>query len=291
VTIQFTANQDKEARAMPQKHPTWATSTAAILVLAAGVGSIDSQAAETEETVAVTDRRIVFDSGDSLLRPSVLPTAEGYRMWYTAVERPPKDDPLFQKYPWMADGTHIWEIRYATSTDGTNWATKGTVLRPGLYGGRRTIQVLMPEVIVDGDILRMYLTVREDTTANYWLMQCQSEDGITWTDPVMAIDTGEKGRPDDGHTSGCSVLKENGVYRMWYGAYCLEDRKFRTMYAESTDGTTWERGDVARLGTGSFGILWACEIGDGLSLAQIGDGLFWDFLGLKSSSPPDRVPL
>ena len=131
---------------MSQTSTTWATSTAAILVVAAGAGSIGSQVAETEETVAVTGRRIVFDSGDSLLRPSVLPAAEGYRMWYTALERPPKDDPLFREYPWMADETHIWGIRYATSTDFTNWRAEGTVLRPGLYDGRRTIQVLMPEV-------------------------------------------------------------------------------------------------------------------------------------------------
>ena len=42
------------------------------------------------EAVRVSDRRIAFDSGDDLLGPSVLRTADGYRMWYTAVDRPPE---------------------------------------------------------------------------------------------------------------------------------------------------------------------------------------------------------
>lgn len=204
------------------------------------------------EAVRVSDRRIAFDSGDDLLGPSVLRTADGYRMWYTAVDHPPKDSPLIAACPWLAEETHIWEIRYATSGDGINWTPECTVLQPGLYDGLRLTQVLLPCVIADDDGLKMWLTVRESVSKKYRVAQCSSTDGIAWSDPQIALELGTPGEADDGATTSCSILKENGIYRMWYGGYALTDRKMRTLYAESTDGATWERRGVC-LDTGDEG--------------------------------------
>ncbi|MPN22857.1 hypothetical protein SDC9_170242 [bioreactor metagenome] len=81
----------------------------------------------------------------------------------------------------------------------------------------------------------------------YNIKYAESTNGLEWKrEPHIAVDfkDGEKGgiaRP--------SIIKENGIYRMWYtyrGASDYRTNKahsYRIGYAESTDGKTFTRMD------------------------------------------------
>ncbi len=75
---------------------------------------------------------------------------------------------------------------------------------------------------------------------SYIIRHATSSDGIQWeTSPVAAVDlhgTNEfgLGRP--------WVIIENGTYRMWYSIRSRTE-PYRIGYAESKDGTTWDRKD------------------------------------------------
>ncbi len=69
-----------------------------------------------------------------------------------------------------------------------------------------------------------------------------SPDGVTWTkysaNPVMVPTEAWEGAPA-GETSPTTVLREHGVYEMWYHGF--QDRVRRIGYATSTDGITWTK--------------------------------------------------
>lgn len=81
----------------------------------------------------------------------------------------------------------------------------------------------------------------------YHIKYAESLDGINWCrNGLVAIDYKDK---SEGGISSASVLKENGIYKMWYssrGATAYrEDKKYsyRIGYAESLDGIRWKRED------------------------------------------------
>ncbi len=69
-----------------------------------------------------------------------------------------------------------------------------------------------------------------------------SADGVTWTkyagNPIMVPSEVWEGAPA-GETSPTTVLREHGVYKMWYHGF--QDRVRRIGYATSTDGITWTK--------------------------------------------------
>jgi predicted GH43/DUF377 family glycosyl hydrolase len=81
----------------------------------------------------------------------------------------------------------------------------------------------------------------EGNTAHYnnVIKHAHSTDGIRWvaTDKIcIEIDTDSEyalGRP--------WVVKDNGLYRMWYSARSKNGEPYRIGYAESADGLDWER--------------------------------------------------
>jgi hypothetical protein len=81
----------------------------------------------------------------------------------------------------------------------------------------------------------------------YNIKYAESVDGINWQrNGVVAIDY--KGKPE-GAISRPSVLKEDGIYKMWYSTRAESDyldnvsRSYRIGYAESLDGIEWTRKD------------------------------------------------
>ncbi len=80
-----------------------------------------------------------------------------------------------------------------------------------------------------------------------------SPDGTTWTrhasNPV--IDLGINGTWDDYHVAYPHVIKDNGVYKMWYSGY--NSTNWRIGYATSSDGINWTKyvsNPVVNLGSG-----------------------------------------
>jgi hypothetical protein len=73
--------------------------------------------------------------------------------------------------------------------------------------------------------------------APYFLKYAESKNGINWEindDTAIDISKGEKG------LGRASVIKENGIYKMWYS---YSAKKYRIGYAESKNGKEWKRMD------------------------------------------------
>ena len=102
-----------------------------------------------------------------------------------------------------------------------------------------------PCVIKDGGLWRMWYVSgfkwepQGDTLHSYYdVKYAESRDGITWNrEGVVCI--GHK--PGERNISRPCVLKDGGVYRMWY-SYNF-GLGYRIGYAESADGYTWSRRD------------------------------------------------
>ena len=81
----------------------------------------------------------------------------------------------------------------------------------------------------------------------YHIKYAESKDGIYWErNGVVAIDYKND---DEGGISRPCVVKENGIYKMWFSYRAIDDyrenkqRSYRIGYAESIDGINWERND------------------------------------------------
>lgn len=74
----------------------------------------------------------------------------------------------------------------------------------------------------------------------YNIKYAESEDGIHWKRRGM-ISVGFKDR-DETRISRACVLKENGIYRMWY-CYAMGSGGYKIGYAESLDGIQFARED------------------------------------------------
>lgn len=81
----------------------------------------------------------------------------------------------------------------------------------------------------------------------YHIKYAESTDGIHWQrNSVVAIDFKDA---EEGGIVSASVLKEEGVYKMWYayrmalGYRTAANAAYRIGYAESNDGILWQRKD------------------------------------------------
>jgi len=102
-----------------------------------------------------------------------------------------------------------------------------------------------PFVMYDDGVFRMwYASYRywemcgNKSWPHYEIWSAQSEDGIHWkSDNVICL-----GSDKEEAVARPYVLKENGVYKMWY-SYRKNYGNYRIGYAESLDGIRWERMD------------------------------------------------
>ena len=102
-----------------------------------------------------------------------------------------------------------------------------------------------PCVIIEKGIWRMwYGTSIKRTIENgapkpyYHIRYAESKDGVNWERRgVVCIDF--KSKDEYGIARPC-VLKEDGIYKMWYS---YSSGSYRIGYAESMDGINWERKD------------------------------------------------
>ncbi len=72
----------------------------------------------------------------------------------------------------------------------------------------------------------------------YHIKYAESKDGINWERRgIVCIDFKSK---DEYAIARPCVIKEDGIYRMWYS---YRGEGYRMGYAESTDGVVWKRKD------------------------------------------------
>jgi uncharacterized delta-60 repeat protein len=168
---------------------------------------------------------------------SVIRDSDGtYKMWYSG-----------------HDGSNL-RIGYATSSDGINWSkySGNPVLDLGAGGSWESTHVGYPVVMRDSDgTYKMWYAGHDGST--WRIGYATSSDGINWNkysgNPVLNLGAG--GSWDDAHVLTGKVIKENGIYKMWYSGH--NGSNWRIGYATSSDGINWSKysgNPVLNLGAG-----------------------------------------
>jgi hypothetical protein len=181
-----------------------------------------------------TAQNATIDLGDpgsfdelAIMPGTIIKDGNTYKMWYTGQD---------------ADG--IYRIGLATSSDGTDW-TKGNagkaVLEIGAVNKFDGGGVAIPAVIKDGNTYKMWYSGLIAYSGDLWQIgYATSKDGVTWAkknsgDPVLSF--GKSQAFDKDGLIGATVLKDGGVYRIWY----IGVPSGSLGYATSMDGMTWTR--------------------------------------------------
>jgi hypothetical protein len=113
--------------------------------------------------------------------------------------------------------------------------------------------VVTPYVIIEDGIWKMWYCgctgwciEKGITEPRYQIKYAESSDGINWTrESVVCIQY----KHDKEANTRPYVIKENGIYRMWYCYRSISDyridreKSYRIGYAESPDGIKWIRKD------------------------------------------------
>lgn len=103
--------------------------------------------------------------------------------------------------------------------------------------------VSYPSVLKDGDLWKMWYGSnlswgREQRDMAHIIKYAESADGFSWIrNNIICINFKS---PDEYAISHPCVLKESGLYRMWYS---YRGQAYRIGYAESPDGINWTRKD------------------------------------------------
>ena len=63
--------------------------------------------------------------------------------------------------------------------------------------------------------------------------------GITWSNHQQAVDVGAQGTYDSGYSNVPMVIKDAGLYKMWYMGTGEEILDLTILYCESDDGIEW----------------------------------------------------
>lgn len=108
--------------------------------------------------------------------------------------------------------------------------------------------VTSPNIIKDGNIFRMtYVSgIKWERGSDgklmsfYHIKYAESKNGINWQrDGIVAIDF----KTEERNIARPSVIKEDGLYKMWYSFVDPSYWKYRIGYAESKDYINWVRKD------------------------------------------------
>ena len=179
--------------------------------------------------------------------PCIIKDGNIYKMWYFGSE----DHALGTSY-----------IGYAVSNDGIKWAYvsgdelpgPGSVLTRG--AGFESKLVYAPSVIKENGMYKMWYT-GWDAAMRTKTGLAESNDGKTWNKyngnggPVLTW--GGPTDPDKTDAGMPYVIKENGVYKMWYTASDNSGVTWTLCYATSTDGINWTKhGKVVDISPGKF---------------------------------------
>lgn len=137
------------------------------------------------------------------------------------------------------------QIGLATSPDGVNWTRHpdNPILRLGPAGSWDDTILICQHILLDKEenVFKMWY-VGGSKAGVFGIGYATSPDGIRWTkhaaNPVMVpTQPWEMGTVLEGQT----LLKEKGVYKMWYGAIALGSDISNIGYATSNDGIHWTK--------------------------------------------------
>ena len=161
-----------------------------------------------------------------VIQMSVMKDGATYKMWYTG---------------WDEDG--LWQIGYATSTNGLDWVkyAGNPVLEVGSPGEWNEDEVGDPSVILDGSTYKMWYYGTGGAGPTAQVGYATSPDGINWTESVSnpVLTPGSSAEWDDEHVWNPSVLSEDSTYKMWYAGSDGDTQ--RIGHATSPNGITWNK--------------------------------------------------
>ncbi len=138
-----------------------------------------------------------------------------------------------------------WRVSLATSSDGITWTKSpfNPIIDVGLSGNWDSDGIHAPSVLKEGsnDYKMWYSGI--GSGGNWRIGYATSTDGVNWvrygTSPVL--DLGAPGSYDGVHAYGPNVIKDGGIYKMYYN---LHDGAYvRVGMATSSDGITWTKYD------------------------------------------------
>jgi hypothetical protein len=214
------------------------------VVVAAGEVSLGSNGMNWYRHGRVLDVGPPGSPWQNIGHPTVLKGIDNiYHMWYTG---------RGTGFPAME------QIRYANSTDGRIWAEYGIVIGENATHEDR---VYGATVIEDGGMFKMWYSGDDfDPPFSTRFFYATSPDGYVWTRQGMVMNIGHEGRYDLGGLNYPFVMKEGGVYKMWYSGW--DGSYYRIIYTTSVDGITWTSPTMVmdRGPSGSYDSGWLYEI-------------------------------
>lgn len=169
----------------------------------------------------------------SVIIDDLAPANERYKMWYAGQ--------YFNSYR--------YDIGYATSPDGYAWTKHPSpVLSVGNSSEWDNGFLEGPSVIKDGNTYKMWycgydaIPDGNGTDGHANIGYATSIDGINWVkDANNPIFTTGLNSWDSVYVQDPHVLKQNGMYYMWYGGNDVESYGQKVGYAWSADGINWTK--------------------------------------------------
>ncbi len=117
----------------------------------------------------------------------------------------------------------------------SSWAKQGLAFP--LSGFQEDWINMGHSVIKDDGIYKMWYAGQSG--GSYRLFHATSTDGISWAKQGKIMDLGTSGGTEDLHLGHTYVIKEDGIYKMWYGGH--DGSTWTIHYATSIDGISWTR--------------------------------------------------
>jgi len=189
-----------------------------------------------------------------------------YKMYYAGSSSTQVNESLWDQWmTGMVTSTNMLDWTYPDSYEPVLFAKKymeGDVINPDEQAKQFDAVFAMDAcVIQDGAVYKCWYTGWNGETENpgeglskkinFRIGYATSTDGLNWikykgsAGAGSVLQPGKKGGPDAYGAEDAYVIKENGLYRMWYTGYDGTAR--RILYATSPDGINWTKNGLVVL--------------------------------------------
>ncbi len=125
----------------------------------------------------------------------------------------------------------------------TNWIDyqNNPILQPQ-FNGYDNDGITQPKILKDGNIYKMWYVAEAGSYVKY-IMYAESQDGINWNRPINhpVMYPGYYGTWDDMAVHPGAIIKEDGIYKMYYSGWSDPYGEWDVGYATSSDGINWTK--------------------------------------------------
>ncbi len=136
-----------------------------------------------------------------------------------------------------SNGT-TWNVGLATSADGRVWTKYGNPVMGISTSTFYSADISGTSLMFDNGIFKAWFTGYDGTFMR--IGYATSANGITWTvNSTPALNTGTTGAWDYRGAAFPVVIKDSGIYKMWFAGY--DGTTWRIGYATSLDGVNWTK--------------------------------------------------